>query len=458
MQITEDDWINYKNKMAALSDKAAENLEMWLQVKGGYQNVSRDQLIKYMYGLATYYGEATASLAAEMYDEVAALSGVTVPSAEVAETASYGEIASAVKAVTRNTTTDSNLGNVVVRYVKRAAEDTTLKNVKRDEKKGAQFAWVPAGDTCAFCMMLASNGWQNQSKKAMKNGHASHIHPNCDCTYAVRFDGKSNVKGYNPDKYKAMYENAEGRTWNDKLNSMRRIQYQENKDRINVQKRANYKEKQQNDPRYRNKNAEQNRPIALSKNTINEVTKKRNFVLRKDENRNEVYISENAKIKPKELSNIISDLRESITKFNGNMDHFPRIVIVSNAENKGALAAYNCINNTMYIIPEAGNRTKIITLQENLAKADDPKSTAYHETWHWIQAERYKEAHGNITEANLKDYKKWLREKSKNHLDKRGITSENVINISQSAEFDYMMNRFDEVEAELQVILGLKGK
>ena len=243
MQITEDDWIRYKDKMAALSDRAAENLEMWLQVNGGYQNVSREQLTLYMYGLATYYGEATASLAAEMYDEVAALSGVAVPSAEVAETASYGEIAKAVNAVTKNITTNSNLGNVVVRYVKRAAEDTTLKNVKRDQKKGAQFAWVPAGDTCAFCMMLASNGWQNKSERAMKNGHASHIHPNCDCTYAVRFDGKSNVKGYNPDKYKTMYENAEGRTWNDKLNSMRRIQYQENKDRINAQKRANYAEK-----------------------------------------------------------------------------------------------------------------------------------------------------------------------------------------------------------------------
>ena len=243
MQITEDDWIRYKDKMAALSDRAAENLEMWLQVNGGYQNVSREQLTLYMYGLATYYGEATASLAAEMYDEVAALSGVAVPSAEVAETASYGEIAKAVNAVTKNITTNSNLGNVVVRYVKRAAEDTTLKNVKRDQKKGAQYAWVPAGDTCAFCMMLASNGWQNQSERAMKNGHASHIHPNCDCTYAVRFDGKSNVKGYNPEKYKAMYENAEGRTWNDKLNSMRRIQYQENKDRINAQKRENYAEK-----------------------------------------------------------------------------------------------------------------------------------------------------------------------------------------------------------------------
>ena len=91
--------------------------------------------------------------------------------------------------------------------------------------------------------MLASNGWQNQSARAMKGNHASHIHPNCDCTYAVRFDGKSNVKGYNPDKYKAMYQNAEGSSWNDKLNSMRRIQYQENKDRINAQKRANYAEK-----------------------------------------------------------------------------------------------------------------------------------------------------------------------------------------------------------------------
>ena len=179
-----------------------------------------------------------------MYDEVAAMSGVAVPSAEVAETASYGEIASAVKAVTKNITTDSNLGNVVVRYVKRAAEDTTLKNVTRDKKKGAQFAWVPAGDTCAFCLMLASNGWQNQSAKAMRNGHASHIHPNCDCTYSVRFDGKSGVKGYDPDKYKAMYQNAEGRTWNDKLNSIRRIQYQQNKDVINAQKRANYALKQ----------------------------------------------------------------------------------------------------------------------------------------------------------------------------------------------------------------------
>ena len=51
--------------------------------------------------------------------------------------------------------------------------------------------------------MLASNGWQKASKKALKGGHAEHIHANCDCTYAIRFDGKSNVAGYDPD---ALYE------------------------------------------------------------------------------------------------------------------------------------------------------------------------------------------------------------------------------------------------------------
>lgn len=240
MDVSQADWIKYKDELAAISEKAAQNLETWLTWKGGYQNVSKKDLIDMAYALATRYGEATASLAAEMYDEIATISGVSVPSAEVADTASYGEIAKAINGVTKTVTTDSNLGNVVARYVKRAGADTTLKNAERD---GAQFAWIPAGDTCAFCLTLASNGWQYQSKNAMKNGHASHIHANCDCTYAVRFDNKTNVKGYNPEKYREMYYNAEGKTPQERINSMRRIHYQENRDKILAQKKANYEEK-----------------------------------------------------------------------------------------------------------------------------------------------------------------------------------------------------------------------
>lgn len=240
MQISLDEWIKYKNKLASISEKAADEMVQWLQTKGGYQNVSREELINYAYALSTKYGEASASLSALMYDEVAKKSGTFVPSAVVADTATYSEVAKAVNGVTKVLTTNKMIGSVVNRMVKQAGADTTLKNAERD---GAQFAWIPSGDTCVFCIMLASNGWQYMSKSAMENGHATHIHPNCDCTYGIRFDNKTNVKGYDPDKYKEMYYSAEGDNWKERLNSMRREQYQVNKDKINAQKRINYAEK-----------------------------------------------------------------------------------------------------------------------------------------------------------------------------------------------------------------------
>lgn len=102
---------------------------------------------------------------------------------------------------------------------KQVGADTTLKNALRD---GAQFAWIPSGDTCAFCITLASRGWQNVSKKTLRNGHAEHIHAHCDCQYAVRFDKNSNVEGYDPDKYLDMYYSAEGKNPKEKINSLRR--------------------------------------------------------------------------------------------------------------------------------------------------------------------------------------------------------------------------------------------
>lgn len=244
MEIALADWIRFRDKLASLSDKASEEMLSWVQSKGGYANINRDDLIARAYALTTKYGEGAASLSAQMYDEIATLSKVTVPSAEVAETASYKEVARAINGVTKTLTTDRAVSSVVGRYVKRAGADTTLKNAQRD---GAQFAWVPGGDACAFCATLASRGWQYMSASALKGGHAEHIHAHCMCTYMVRFDNKTQVKGYDPDKYKEMYDSADGSTPQQKINSMRRIQYQENKDKINAQKRANYNAKKENE-------------------------------------------------------------------------------------------------------------------------------------------------------------------------------------------------------------------
>ena len=154
-----------------------------------------------------------------------------------AETASYRQVAGTVRAVAEESRSEEAMGAAVGRMVKQAGADTTLKNAIRD---GAEFAWVPSGDTCAFCITLASRGWQRASRKAIKGGHAEHIHNNCDCTYAIRFDGEGGVAGYDPEKYRAMYDAAEGDTSQEKINALRRADYAEHKDEINAQKRAAY--------------------------------------------------------------------------------------------------------------------------------------------------------------------------------------------------------------------------
>jgi hypothetical protein len=240
MQISYNDWQNFRKKLSAIDKKAEEEMASWLQNKGGLIQLPRNEIIDRAYALATKYGEASASLSALMYDSIAELSGVRVPPAEVADTVEYGEMAKAVNGILKNEKSDKVLAQSVGKYTKRAGADTMLKNANRD---GAEFAWVPGGDGCAFCEMLASRGWQHQSKAAMEGDHAEHIHANCDCSYTVRFDKNTNVKGYDPEKYLKKYYDAEGDTPQEKLNSMRRIQYQENKDKINAQKRASYAEK-----------------------------------------------------------------------------------------------------------------------------------------------------------------------------------------------------------------------
>lgn len=175
-----------------------------------HEPVTTDEIkaaVDVAYALATKYGEGAAAMSCEMYDAVAALSGVTLPPAEPAATATYEDAAKTVWGILKKSDKPESVGSGVGRLVKMAGVDTTIKNGMRD---GAQFAWIPHGDTCAFCLMLASNGWRNISKKALKKGHAEHIHSNCDCTYAVRFDDKSDVAGYDPEKYKAFYDENGG--------------------------------------------------------------------------------------------------------------------------------------------------------------------------------------------------------------------------------------------------------
>jgi len=241
-KISEKQWRNYIERLYFISRKAGFELQDYV-IEHSLQNI--DDIVEYGFALATKYGEASAALAAEMYDATAELAGVKLPPAVPAATATYEEVAIAING-TAKSGNPKLIGDSITRLVKVTGVDTTMQNALRD---GAEWAWIPVGETCAFCLTLASRGWQEASRKAIRRGHAKHIHANCNCTYAVRFDDGMDVEGYEPDTYYNLYASTPGSP-DDKINAIRRRLYAENRDEINAQKREAYRlrqERKQND-------------------------------------------------------------------------------------------------------------------------------------------------------------------------------------------------------------------
>lgn len=232
MLMTKSSWRSYIDKLHDVNTKAADLMRAYIDK---YGVADRDALIRYAYGLVSKYGETGATLAAEMYDSVAMASRAKVTAAIPADTASIDTVGEVVNGALKTTTAD--VPSAVYRLTKQAAADTTMQNVIRDK---AEFAWIPVGDTCAYCLAIAANGWQPARKATMHGGHAEHIHANCDCNFAVRFSPRDSVQGYDPEVYQEIYNDAPGRSATAKINAIRREQYAEQKDHINELKRMRY--------------------------------------------------------------------------------------------------------------------------------------------------------------------------------------------------------------------------
>ena len=243
MRITAAAWTRYVKALRLINDRAAQDMRLYLETRGlPSTDAEEDALIDTAYAIAAKYGAASAALSARMYDATAALAGRVLPAALPAEVPTIHEVAKAVVGTAKSGNPEI-VASAVGRLVKQTGVDTTMHNAIRDN---AEWAWIPQGETCAFCITLASNGWQRASRKALQGGHAEHIHANCDCTYAIRWDSSSSVAGYDPAKYKRMYdEAAPGRNSETKINAMRRELYAQNKEEINAQKRDAYAKQQE---------------------------------------------------------------------------------------------------------------------------------------------------------------------------------------------------------------------
>ena len=235
--ITLNEFSKFRIALARINEAAGNEFrDYFLKRPNGLAGVTTNEVAEYVYLLVTKYGEASSELACQMYEMIAELEGVTIPAAIPAATPTKKEVYAAVNATMGKSNNLDFIGSAVERLVKQVGQDTVLQNAIRDR---AEYAWVPSGDTCAFCLALASRGWQEATRAALKGGHAEHIHGNCDCAYSIRFKQSTTVPGYEPNDYLKMY-NAGGGSPQDKINAMRRAAYAQNKEKINAQKRAAY--------------------------------------------------------------------------------------------------------------------------------------------------------------------------------------------------------------------------
>lgn len=432
MQISTNDWKNYIEKLGKLNETAAMKMQEYVQ-KNGFEDT--EALIDFAHALVTKYGEGSAELSCQMYEAIAQMQGAVIDAAVPAATATYAETARAIQGSLLQSQTGQKLTQVASRLVKQAGADTMIQNAIRD---GSEWAWVPMGDTCAFCITLASRGWQKASKKVLKGNHASHIHANCDCQFAVRFGSRGDVAGYNPDKYKKMYDEAEGKDSSEKVRSLRK--QLEDRELINAQKRAAYA---------------QARQIVVDKNKTAQVQRftkiNANYV---PDSKYGVFLSENAALKEQGLKNIEKSIDAAYESIGSSNYTKPIIYILSQEElGKDTFAAYNCVKNEMYLADTIGNKTETRKIQKALgfAKPHDPTSTTKHEFLHWADACEYAAKKGEITEKNYKTYLQFKINESKIRLDKMNIGKKEAYEISKYAGDSYGYKNYTEVYTEYRI-------
>lgn len=101
--------------------------------------------------------------------------------------------------------------------MKRAANVSMAENTARDPLR-PRYARVPTGlETCEFCLMLSSRGFDYTSAEA-----ASHAHAFCDCRVVAGFDGIE-VEGYDPDALYSDYLDGKFGTFKSKKKDRTRL-------------------------------------------------------------------------------------------------------------------------------------------------------------------------------------------------------------------------------------------
>lgn len=177
------------------------------------------------------YGVASQEIGAQWYEKQAQEAGVNVPRAQIGDLdmARYStEIEDALADWELGELTDEDLEHWLDEYVgetlQNASRGVVFDNMRRDDvfdwrvserDRRVRYARVPVGETCAWCLMLASLGfWYLDEDRALfRQLDGDRFHSHCDCE-VVAYTDPMDIDGYAETlgTYRDMYYDAR-ETW-----------------------------------------------------------------------------------------------------------------------------------------------------------------------------------------------------------------------------------------------------
>lgn len=190
----------YDSAFQTLTDKAKATLKRDLASyisanEGATVEELREFAIQSLQSHIGVSNQQAATLAADWYDKLMKQDGLKLAPAELADAVPDEVITKAAhyqagKLVEGDTEAFVDACTDLLEHsMKRALIDTVAKNVGRDKKRGIHFQRVPmGGETCAFCIMLASRGDVYHTR--FTAGEMNHYHSHCRCKVVPVVDGK----------------------------------------------------------------------------------------------------------------------------------------------------------------------------------------------------------------------------------------------------------------------------
>ena len=202
----------YDKRLAELEGKAYEYASSRISAfiekfPGAKPEQVREFAIEVVDDAVGAFGDGASSLAADMYEGMAELSGVRVKPTVIDTSDVHGHIESEVRYQLGKFLSGDPTGFILAcgskasDQVARRANQTMRLNAKRD---GLRYARVPmGGETCSFCAMLASRGFDFKTAKSAGDGN--HYHKGCRCKVVPGFPDME-VEGYDPDEWHTRWQ------------------------------------------------------------------------------------------------------------------------------------------------------------------------------------------------------------------------------------------------------------